>query len=327
MYIFVLLLLVCFIIISSKKGLKENFDLTKCRKTNDKGEEVTGCYYENVIDSDVMSGSCFYSLPKDRECPNTYDEYKVLIDENDECDLEEMLFIMPQLTDEQLNKIESNEIKSLELNGKKINVSNISKCMRNASSLKRQLIDKLNTENFTSDKSTVYKNRCGILRGAAENSNNTFIRKLLSDVIDEMNCELNCDKKEEILSGLENKLIKDTGIYSKEKQTYFNSYKNLYNKKCESEMITSVHINEGVDGNNVPKNGYIIIPKDGKPPIYDFYDGNVSSKIQPNKVTFENRSDLIKHANKYICDRTPYEQKAYQELGENVKNTSWWKNK
>ena len=77
---FVVLLSIYFIMISTKKILYEKFSQLKCRKRDENGAEIMGCYYDNVIqDAGVSSGSCFYSLPKNKECPSTYKEYKKLV--------------------------------------------------------------------------------------------------------------------------------------------------------------------------------------------------------------------------------------------------------
>lgn len=349
---FVVLLSIYFIMISTKKILYEKFTQLKCRKRDDNGVEVMGCYYDNVIqNAGVSSGSCFYSLPKNKECPSTYEEYKKLVSkvkgiseegeegeenniielpsqpENPECDLEEILYIMPQLTDEQIKKLENNEINTLSLNGKDINIEDIKKCLLNKDSLKSKLLSELRTENFEDasenniDATLAFKQKCALLRGAAENSNNQFIRDLLSEIVSDIKCELDCEMKDTILNNLESKLTSNAGNYSEEKKSYFKAYQNLYNAKCEAEK--SKKDSEDADRlrKNTPKDGYVIIPGKGKPPIYNFYDSNVSNV---DGLSFNNRDEFIEYSKKYVCNRSPHELQAYKTLGEKVNSLDWW---
>ena len=352
--LFVVVFAIYFILISTKKNLYEKFETLKCRKKDDKGVEIMGCYYDNVIqDAGVSSGSCFYSIPQDKECPATYDEYKKLVkkaEENQkaeksensekeeelilpenikepECDLDEILYIMPQLSDEQIEKIENDKINSLSINGKEINVKDIKKCLENKSSLKDQLLQELKTENFEDakenniDEMLVFKQKCSLLRGAAENSNNQFIRDLLSEAVQDMKCELDCKMKDTILNNLESKLTSFGSDYKAEKTSYFNAYKNLYNAKCEAEAAKQKNESDEKLKNNTPKDGYVIIPGKGQPPIYNFYDANVSNL---DGLSFKNRDEFIEYSKKYVCNRSPHELQAYKELGEKVNNLDWW---
>ena len=54
-------------------------------------------------------------------------------------------------------------------------------------------------------------------------------------------------------------------------------YQNLYNSKCEAEDAKKSSENADKLRKNTPKDGYVIIPGKGKPPIYNFYDSNVSN--------------------------------------------------
>lgn len=346
---FVVLLSIYFIMISTKKILYEKFTQLKCRKRDVNGTEIMGCYYDNVIqDAGVSSGSCFYSLPADKECPSTYNEYKQLVSkvkgtsemgeeseesdiiqlpENPECDLEEILYIMPQLTDKQIKQIENNEINTLSLNGKDINIEDIKKCLSNKDSLKSKLLSELRTENFEDavenniDATLAFKQKCALLRGAAENSNNQLIRDLLSEIVRDIRCELDCEVKDTILNNLESKLTSNAGDYSEEKKSYFNAYKNLYNSKCEAEKAKKDSENADRLRKNTPKDGYVIIPGKGKPPIYNFYDSNVSNV---DGLSFNNRDEFIEYSKKYVCNRSPHELQAYKTLGEKVNSLDWW---
>jgi len=353
---FVVLLSIYFIMISTKKILYEKFSQLKCRKRDENGAEIMGCYYDNVIqDAGVSSGSCFYSLPKNKECPSTYEEYKKLVsqvksvseegeeggeegEENDivelpsqpekpECDLEEILYIMPQLTDEQIKQLEKDEINTLSLNGKDINVADIKKCLKNKESLKSKLLAELRTENFEDveennmDATLAFKQKCALLRGAGENSNNQFIRDLLSEMVKDIKCELDCKMKDTILNNLESKLTSGAGDYSEEKKSYFKAYQNLYNAKCEAEDAKKSSENADKLRKNTPKDGYVIIPGKGKPPIYNFYDSNVSNV---DGLSFNNRDEFIEYSKKYVCNRSPHELQAYKTLGEKVNGLDWW---
>ena len=346
---FVVLLSIYFIMISTKKILYEKFTQLKCRRRDVNGTETIGCYYDNVIqDAGVSSGSCFYSLPADKECPSTYNEYKQLVSkvkgtsemgeeseesdiiqlpENPECDLEEILYIMPQLTDKQIKQIENNEINTLSLNGKDINIEDIKKCLSNKDSLKSKLLSELRTENFEDaaenniDATLAFKQKCALLRGAAENSNNQLIRDLLSEIVSDIKCELDCEMKDTILNNLESKLTSNAGDYSEEKKSYFKAYQNLYNAKCEAEKAKKDSENADSLRKNTPKDGYVIIPGKGKPPIYNFYDSNVSNV---DGLSFNNRDEFIEYSKKYVCNRSPHELQAYKTLGEKVNSLDWW---
>ncbi len=346
---FVVLLSIYFIMISTKKILYEKFTQLKCRRRDVNGTETMGCYYDNVIqDAGVSSGSCFYSLPKNKECPSTYNEYRQLVSQvkgiseegeegeesdiiqlpdNPECDLEEILYIMPQLTDEQIKQIKKDEINTLSLNGKDINIEDIKKCLSNKDSLKSKLLSELRTENFEDasenniDATLAFKQKCALLRGAAENSNNQFIRDLLSEIVSDIRCELDCEMKDTILNNLESKLTSNAGDYSEEKKSYFKAYQNLYNAKCEAENAKNDSENEDRLRKNTPKDGYVIIPGKGKPPIYNFYDSNVSNI---DGLSFNNRDEFIEYSKKYVCNRSPHELQAYKTLGEKVNNLDWW---
>ena len=362
---FIICLVVLFIIyyllnslninLNSQNNIENFNDGEKCEKTED-GKKVYGCFYEN---EDKTEGTCYWNLPLDKECPNTYEEYisminneeddKILVsnkegnnkdnnednnEQNGTCNIDLLLNVLPKLDDSQIDKILDNSIKKFRFNGEDYDIENIKNCIEDRNSIRTKLINHIVSEefqnknnNFNEFKSNYksFKEKCSILQGALNISNNEYTTNLLKDVLENVRCTYDCTDYKNNLNNIENTINNTSSKFKEIDQNYFNSYKLSFNKKCEKDIEDK---EEELKENSKKLKNSIKSNTDAMNEIGEENKGKIMNNIDTSNeiVTFNNRNDFIDNAKRYVCNRTNEEIQAYRVLGDKVSKLDWWNN-
>lgn len=322
-----------------EKFMDENFNNgEKCEKTVD-GKNVYGCFYEN---EDKTEGTCYWDLPLEKECPNTREEYLKMIDNEEEnkiieskekseepqkegdCSIDLLLYLLPKLDDSQVKKILDGSIKNFKFNNEDYNIADIKKCLEDKDSIRTKLINHIVSEEFQNQYTITneyknnyksFKEKCAILQGALNISNNEYTTNLLKDILDNVRCTYDCTDYKNNLNNIEETINTNSTKFKEIDQNYFNSYKTSLEKKCEEEIEQAEELLK--ENSQKLKKSIRNISE-----INNLNEINTEDEI----VQFNNRSDFIDNARRYVCDRNDEEIQAYRVLGEKVNKLDWWNN-
>lgn len=333
----------------------ENFnDGEKCEKTVD-GKKVYGCFYEN---EDKTEGTCYWDLPLNKECPNTYEEYITMIDNEEDnkvvvsnnkdnkednednkeqngiCNIDLLLYVLPKLDDSQIDKILDNSIKKFRFNGEDYDIENIKNCIEDRNSIRTKLINHIVSEEFQNQNNNSnefknnyksFKEKCSILQGALNISNNEYTTNLLKDVLENVRCTYDCTDYKNDLNNIENTINNTSSKFKEIDQNYFNSYKLSFDKKCEKDIEEK---EEELKENSKKLRNSIKSNTDAMDEISEENNKKIINNIDTSNeiVTFNNRNDFIDNARRYICNRSNEEIQAYRVLGDKVSKLEWWNN-
>ena len=257
--------------------------------------------------------------------------------ENGKCNFDILLYILPKLNEEQIKEILSGSIEKITLHNQDYKTENIKKCIEDNQNTKMELINHIVAENFQNqedEQMTEYKNnfktfkeKCAILQGALNISNNEVTKTLLKEVLEEVRCTFECTNIKDELEDIQN-TIDNTSKFKEINQNYFDSFKTSMEKKCDKEIKmkeielkkNSKKLKKIIDKNN-PRVINNEIEEERQPRIV-----NRNKSINDVSVNFKSRSDFIDSAQKYVCNKDKEQIQAYRILGDNVNQLEWWNN-